>query len=386
VVLVGVVFLQMGAARLRHDRRHGTGDTRWRTLTAAARPGDAPLVARRDAAATEEHEMTISAIVAREVDGRSHAELTQLDDDELGEGDVTVAVQYSSLNYKDGLAVTGRGRIVRHFPMVCGVDLAGRVEESDTQTWKPGDEVVVTGWGLSESHPGGYTQRQRVRSEWVTPCPDGLTLRQCMAIGTAGLTSMLCVLALEHEGLDPKDAEPVLVTGASGGVGSIAVSLLARLGYSVAASTGRPDTHGFLRELGATEIVDRAELTTPAGRPLESERWAGAVDVVGGETLATVLRQVRYRGSVAACGLTGGTDLPATVLPFILRGVKLLGVDSVSCPTDIRRRAWDRLAEDLSTDVLDSLTAIEPLGRVPELAEEILAGQIRGRVAIDVNA
>jgi acrylyl-CoA reductase (NADPH) len=329
--------------------------------------------------------MTVSAIVATEVDGSSRGALTELADDDLPEGDVTVAVKYSSLNYKDGLAVTGKGRIVRRFPMVCGVDLAGVVEESASDAWQPGDEVLVTGWGMSESHPGGFTQRQRVRSEWVVHRPEGLSLLQCMAVGTAGLTSMLCVMALEREGLNPGAEGPVLVTGAAGGVGSIAVALLARLGYSVTASTGRSETHEFLGSLGAAEFVDRAELSTPSGRPLESERWTAAVDVVGGETLATVLRQTRYGGSVAACGLVGSSDLPTTVLPFILRAVRLLGVESVSCPTEVRRPAWDRLARDLPFDLLDSLTSVEPLARVPELAPDIVAGRIRGRVVIDVN-
>jgi acrylyl-CoA reductase (NADPH) len=329
--------------------------------------------------------MTVSAIVATELDGSSRGALTELADDDLPEGDVTVAVKYSSLNYKDGLAVTGKGRIVRRFPMVCGVDMAGMVEESTSDAWQPGDEVLVTGWGLSESHPGGFTQRQRVRSEWVVHRPEGLSLLQCMAVGTAGLTSMLCVLALEHEGLTPEAEGPVLVTGAAGGVGSIAVALLARLGYSVTASTGRSETHEFLGSLGAAEFVDRAELSTPSGRPLESERWVAAVDVVGGETLAAALRQTRYGGSVAACGLVGSSDLTTTVLPFILRAVRLIGVESVSCPMAARRPAWDRLARDLPLDLLDSLTSVEPLARVPELAGDIVAGRIRGRVVIDVN-
>lgn len=329
--------------------------------------------------------MSVSAIVATEVEGSSRGALAELEDGDLPDGDVTVAVRYSSLNYKDGLAVTGKGRIVRRFPMVCGVDMAGVVEESASDQWKPGDEVLVTGWGLSETHPGGFTQRQRVRSDWVVRRPDGLSLLQCMAVGTAGLTSMLCVLALEGEGLTPDVDGPVLVTGAAGGVGSIAVVLLARLGYSVTASTGRSETHEFLRSLGAKGFVDRAELTAPATRPLESERWAGAVDVVGGETLATVLRQTRYGGPVAACGLTGGSDLPTTVLPFILRAVRLIGVESVLCPIEVRRQAWDRLAQNLPLDLLDALTTVEPLSRVPELADEIVAGRTRGRVVIDVN-
>jgi acrylyl-CoA reductase (NADPH) len=333
--------------------------------------------------------VTHAAIVATELDKRSGGALVDLTDADLPHGDVTVSVAYSSLNYKDGLAVSGRGRIVRSFPLVCGIDLAGIVEHSDSPHWKLGDEVVLTGWGLSETHPGGYTQRQRVRSEWLVPKPPGLTLLQSMAVGTAGLTAMLCVLALEHGGLragPSDDAAEVLVTGAAGGVGSVAVALLARLGHRVAASTGRPATHDFLRSLGATTLLDREELATPSGRPLDRERFAAAVDVVGGETLAAVLRQTRYRGTVAACGLTGGNDLPTTVLPFILRGVTLAGVDSVSCPTDIRTVAWARLARDLPTDLLDSLTTVEPLHRVPALAEDIVAGRTRGRVVIDVNA
>ena len=330
--------------------------------------------------------MTVSAIVATEVDGKSRGQLTQLDDDDLPPGDVTVAVQYSSLNYKDGLAVTGKGRIVRHFPMVCGIDLAGTVEASESAAYSPGDEVLVTGWGLSETHPGGFTQRQRVRSEWITRKPDGLSLLQSMGVGTAGLTAMLCVLVLEQHGVAPGDDTPVLVTGASGGVGSVAVAVLARRGHRVTASTGRPSTHDFLRSLGATDIVERSELAVDAARPLESERWGGAVDTVGGQTLGTVIRQLRYRGSVAACGLTGGTDLPATVLPFILRGVNLLGIDSVSCPADIRQSAWDQLGRHLPTEVLDSLTRVEPMQRVPELAEDIVAGRVQGRVVVDVHA
>lgn len=312
------------------------------------------------------------------------ARLVELGDADLGEGDVTVAVAYSSLNYKDGLAVTGKGKIMRSHPMVAGIDLAGVVESSDSPDWTPGDEVLVTGWGLSETHPGGYTQRQRVRSEWLTRRPDGLTLRQTMAVGTAGLTAMLCVLALENAGIVPEEHE-VVVTGAGGGVGSVAVAVLAGLGHRVAASTGRAETHDYLRSLGATTIVDREELAT-AGRPLDKERWAGGVDTVGSQTLATVLAQTRYRGAVAACGLAGGNDLPTTVLPFILRNVSLLGIDSVSCPAPVRDEAWDRLGTDLPTDLLDAMTTIRPMSDVPELAEQILAGRTRGRVVIDTSA
>lgn len=312
------------------------------------------------------------------------ATLRQLSDDDLPDGDVIVDVAWSSLNYKDGLAVTGRGKLMRSHPMVAGIDLAGVVAASDSPDWNAGDEVLVTGWGLSESHPGGFTQRQRVRSQWLTAKPAGLTLQQTMAVGTAGLTAMLCVLALEHAGVVPGDGD-VVVTGAGGGVGSVAVAVLAKLGHTVAASTGRAETHDYLRSLGASTIVDRAELAT-AGRPLDKERWLGGVDTVGSQTLATVLAQTRYRGAVAACGLAGGSDLPTTVLPFILRNVALLGVDSVSCPSPVRAEAWGRLATDLPADLLDAMTTVEPLSKVPELAERILAGQTQGRVVIDTSA
>jgi len=309
------------------------------------------------------------------------AVLTELTDRDLPEGDVTVAVSYSSLNYKDGLAVTGKGKVIRNYPMVCGIDLAGTVETSESPDWVPGDDVIVTGWGLSESHPGGYTRRQRVRSDWLTRRPVGLSMAQTMAVGTAGLTAMLSVLALERAGLEPGPRE-VLVTGAGGGVGGVAVALLAATGYSVAASTGRSETHDYLRSLGASTIVDRADLAT-AGRPLDKERWAGAVDTVGSQTLASVLAQTVYGGSVAACGLAGGPDLPATVLPFILRNVSLLGIDSVMAPAHRRREAWERLARDLPRDRLDMMTTVEPMSKLPELAETILSGQTRGRVVID---
>ena len=326
----------------------------------------------------------MSAFPAVVVTEPGPATLQELTDDQLPDGDVTVAVRYSSLNYKDGLAVTGKGKIIRSFPMVCGIDLAGTVESSDAPSFQPGDDVVVTGWGLSETTPGGYTQKQRLKSDWLVKRPDGLTLQQTMAIGTAGLTAMLCIIALENNGLTPQAGGEVLVTGAGGGVGSVAVAVLAKLGYTVAASTGREETHDFLRGLGATTIVDRAELAT-AGKPFDKERWAGAVDTVGSQTLATVLAQTRYGGAVAACGLAGGNDLPTTVLPFILRGVSLLGVDSVMCPTPRRVEAWDRLARDLPTDKLEELTTVEPMTRVFDLGEDILAGRTRGRVVIDTS-
>jgi acrylyl-CoA reductase (NADPH) len=319
------------------------------------------------------------AIVARAAG--APAELAEVSDDELPEGDVTVAVSHSSLNYKDALAVSATERIVRSFPMVCGIDLAGVVEASDSPHFGPGDEVLVTGWGLSETHPGGYTQRQRLRSQWLTPRPRTLSLADSMAIGTAGLTAMLCVLALERAGVEPGQA-PVLVTGAGGGVGSIAIALLASLGFEVAASTGRAELADHLRALGANEIVTRSELDQ-RGRPLASERWAGAIDSVGGQTLANVLAATRYRGAVAACGLAGGSDLPATVLPFILRGVSLLGIDSVMCPAGEREIAWSRLERDLPRARLEAIATHEPLERVPELAGRMLAGAIRGRVVIE---
>ncbi|MEW6296262.1 MAG: MDR family oxidoreductase [Thermodesulfobacteriota bacterium] len=328
---------------------------------------------------------TFKAIVAEEVDGKVRASLKDLTANDLPPGDVTVRVAYSTLNYKDGLAVTGRAKIARRFPMVCGIDLAGTVEESQNPEYKPGDRVLITGWGLSETHWGGYSQKQRVKAEWLIPVPEPLSLKQAMAIGTAGFTSMLCVMALEHLGVAP-GAQPVIVTGAAGGVGGVAVALLARLGYAVAASTGRPELRDYLTSLGATDIVERATLAQPSGRPLDPERWAGGVDTVGGEVLASVLRGTRYGGAVAACGLAGGATLPTTVYPFILRGVSLLGIDSVMCPKPKRVTAWQRLVRDLPLDKLDTMTVVEPMTKVPVLAEEILKGRVRGRVVIDVNA
>lgn len=314
--------------------------------------------------------------------GDGPAGLVELTDADLPPGDVVVDVTWSSLNYKDGLAVTGRGRIARRLPMVCGIDLAGTVRSSDSARWSAGDEVVVTGWGLSETHPGGYAGRQALQSGWLVAPPPPLAGRRSMAVGTAGLTAALCVLALEDHGLQPGDGE-VVVTGAAGGVGSVAVALLARRGHTVTAATGRPEHEVYLRGLGASAVIERGELAA-AGKPLASERWAGAVDTVGSQTLATVLSQTRYRGAVAACGLAGGNDLPATVLPFILRNVALLGIDSVQCPTAERERAWALLGVDLPLEHLDAMTTVEPLERVPALAEDILAGRTRGRVVVDV--
>jgi acrylyl-CoA reductase (NADPH) len=312
------------------------------------------------------------------------AQLVELEDSDLPDGDVTIDVRWSSLNYKDGLAVTGAGKIARVVPMTCGIDLAGTVSASDDPSIAVGDEVLVTGWGLSETRPGGYTERQRVPAALITPKPAGLSLQQTMAIGTAGLTSMLCVMALEGAGLTPGSG-PVLVTGASGGVGTLAVALLTALGYEVTASTGSPQAHPLLRELGAGDVAHRDEFAS-AGRPLGKERWAAVLDTVGSQTLASALSQIRYGGAVAACGLAGGSDLPATVLPFILRGVSLLGVDSVNCPADVRATAWARLARDLPLALLDRVTSVEPMTNIVKLGERIVAGDTMGRIVIDVQA
>lgn len=324
------------------------------------------------------------AIVIEDVDGRQKAAMKELVLADLPDHDVLVDIAYSTLNYKDGLAVMGR-KIARSVPMVGGIDLAGTVAESRHPDWKPGDKVLVNGFGLSERHWGGYAQRQRLKAEWLVPLPDAFDFRQAMAIGTAGYTAMLSVMALEEAGLAPGERE-VLVTGAAGGVGSVAIALLAKLGHRVTAATGRPETHDYLKGLGATGFVAREELAEDA-KPLEAERWAGAVDSVGSKTLARVLAQTAYGGAVAACGLAGGADLPTTVMPFILRGVKLLGIDSVMAPQALRRRAWDRLAQDLPADRLAEIGAeVAPLSAVPELAARILKGEVRGRIVIDVNA
>ncbi|HHW76339.1 MAG TPA: oxidoreductase [Xanthomonadaceae bacterium] len=328
---------------------------------------------------------TFKALVLNQRDGQTVASLTTLTDADLPPEEVLVAVDYSSLNYKDGLAVTGKGKIVRQFPMVPGVDLAGTVLESATSAYQPGDRVVLTGWSVGERYWGGYAQRARVKAEWLTPLPDKLDSRRAMAIGTAGFTAMLCVMALEQAGVKPDAAKPVLVTGASGGVGSVAVALLAQLGYRVAAVTGRPENETYLRELGAADFITRETMNQPC-RPLEAQRWSGVVDTVGGRVLARALAETDYGGAVVACGLAGGADLPTTVMPFILRGVKLLGVDSVLCPPEPRRLAWARLARDLPAAVLDRMTQVVPLAEVPRLAEAILAGQIRGRMVVDPNA
>ncbi|MUO79014.1 acryloyl-CoA reductase [Agrobacterium vitis] len=325
-----------------------------------------------------------TAIVIDTVDGKPKGIFRQLTLADLADHDVLVEVAYSTLNYKDGLAFTGAGRIARRTPIIAGADLAGTVVESRSPDWEPGDRVVVNGFGMTETEGGGYSRYQRVKPEWLLRLPEGFSLQEAMAIGTAGYTAALAVLALEDwSAIQPGNGE-VLVTGAGGGLGSMAVSLLASRGYQVTASTGRPETHQYLKTLGASQFVDRAELAEKAGA-LQKERWTGAVDSVGSTTLANVIAQTVYNGAVAACGLAGGADLPATIMPFILRGVALLGIDSVMTPMAKRLRAWEFLNKTLNRDHLAAMTTIEPMSNLPALAEAILAGKTRGRVVIDVT-
>jgi len=312
------------------------------------------------------------------------AKVVALDDAELMEGDVTIAVDFSTVNYKDGLALTGRAPIIKTFPLIPGIDLAGSVEASTSREFKTGDKVVLNGWGVGESHHGGFAQRARVKGDWLIKLPSGLTTRQAMAVGTAGYTAMLSVLALEHGGVTP-DKGDILVTGSAGGVGSVAIALLKKLGYRVIASTGRPELADYLSALGAAEIIDRKTLSE-RGPTLGKERWAGAIDAVGSHTLANVLAQTRYGGTVAACGLVQGLDLPGTMAPFILRGVTLAGIDSVRAPRARRIEAWARLARDLDLDKLEQMTSAIGLDQLLEIAPRVLAGQIRGRTVVDVNA
>ena len=327
---------------------------------------------------------TFKAFVIEDVDGKPKGGFKQLTLADLPDNDVLVEVAYSTVNYKDGLAVTGKGRIARKLPMVAGIDLAGTVVESRSPDWKPGDKVVVNGWGLSETQWGGYTRFQRLKPEWLTRLPDVFSLEEAMGIGTAGYTAALCVDALEKWGAVQPGGKEVLVTGAAGGVGSVAVALLAKRGYTVVASTGRPETHEYLRSLGAVGFIDRAALQEK-GAPLQKERWAGGVDSVGGQTLVSALSQTVWGGAIAACGLAGSSDLPGTVLPHILRSVALLGVDSVMAPQDRRNAAWTRLARDLDKDLLKTMYEVQPFEALPNSASRILAGQIRGRVVIDVR-
>jgi len=325
------------------------------------------------------------AVVLSEKDGKVENAIETLDESALPAGEVTVAVQYSGLNYKDGMILRGLGRLVRKYPHVPGIDFAGIVEASQAPAWKVGEAVVLTGWRVGEAHWGGFAQKARVKGDWLVRLPQGMTARRAMGIGTAGLTAMLALMALEEHGLKP-DHGDVLVTGAAGGLGSVATAILAKRGYRVVASTGRSETHDYLRRLGAAEIIDRASIATPSGKPLDPERWAGCIDSVGGATLATVLSAIKYGQSVASCGLAGGTKLETTVLPFLLRGVNILGIDSVMCPAARRVEAWRRLAGELPGELLDAMIEPATLRDLPRLAGEILAGQVRGRVVVDVNA
>lgn len=326
---------------------------------------------------------TFKAIRIDKADKGTTAALTQFDETELMDGDVTVAVEWSTVNYKDGLAVTGKAPVVRRFPMIAGIDFAGTVLTSSHPDWKPGDKVVSTGWGLGETHLGAYAEKARVKGDWLVRLPDGMSGREAMAIGTAGFTAMLSVLALERHGVTPKHG-PVVVTGAAGGVGSVAIALLAKLGFHVIASTGRASESQYLRDLGATEIIDRNELSGPA-KMLGKERWAGGIDSVGSTTLANLLSMTKYGGAIAACGLAAGMDLPSSVAPFILRGVCLLGIDSVMCPIEPRKVAWSRLAKDLDRSKLSEITHEIGLDDVIATGPKILAGQVRGRLVVKIS-
>jgi len=326
---------------------------------------------------------TFKAIRIDKADKGQTVALADFDDKDLMDGDVTVRVEWSTVNYKDGLALTGKAPVVRRFPMIPGIDLAGTVEASTNAAWKPGDKVILDGFGLGETHLGGYGVRARVKGEWLVALPPGMSGRDAMAIGTAGYTAMLSVMALERHGVAPERG-PVVVTGAAGGVGSVAIALLAKLGYRVIASTGRRQEAPYLTGLGAAEIIDRAELAaTP--RPLAKERWAGGIDTVGSTTLANVLSMTKYGGAVAACGLAGGMDLPASVAPFILRGVCLLGIDSVMCPLKTRREAWNRLASDLDRGKLAGMTTEIGLGQAPDFGSAIVEGRVRGRIVVKIG-
>jgi acrylyl-CoA reductase (NADPH) len=325
---------------------------------------------------------TFKAIRIDKAEKGTTAALTQFDEAELMEGDVTVRVEYSALNYKDGLAVTGKAPVVRRFPMIAGIDLAGTVEQSSHPQWKAGDKVICTGWGMGETHLGAYAEKARVKGDWLVRLPEGMSARDAMAIGTAGFTAMLAVLALEKHGLTPKHG-PVVVTGAAGGVGSVATAVLSKLGYHVIASTGRMSEAGYLRDIGAAEVIDRNELSGPA-KPLARERWAGGIDSVGSTTLANLLSMTKYGGAIAACGLAAGMDLPSSVAPFILRGVCLLGIDSVMCPVELRKTAWSRLASDLDPGKLAEITHEIGLGEVIGAGARILAGQVRGRIVVKI--
>jgi acrylyl-CoA reductase (NADPH) len=326
---------------------------------------------------------TFKAIVIDKAEAGQSVGLKDFDDKDLMDGDVTVGVEWSTVNYKDGLAVTGKAPVVRRFPMIAGVDFAGTVAASSHPGWKPGDKVIANGWGLGETHLGAYGEKARVKGDWLVRLPPSMSARQAMAIGTAGYTSMLAVMALERAGVAPARG-PVIVTGAAGGVGSVAVAILAKLGYHVIASTGRPAEAAYLKGLGAAEVIDRKELSGPP-RPLAKERWAGGIDAVGSTTLANMLSMTRYGGAVAACGLAGGMDLPGSVAPFILRGVWLLGIDSVMCPLPLRQQAWQRLETDLDGDKIAAMTSEIGLGEVIEAGKRIVEGQVRGRLVVKIG-
>jgi len=325
---------------------------------------------------------TFKAIRIDKAEKGTTAAVTRFDEADLMEGDVTVGVEWSTLNYKDGLAVTGKAPVVRRFPMIAGIDFAGTVEQSSHPQWKAGDKVVCNGWGMGETHLGSYAEKARVKGDWLVRLPEGMTSREAMAIGTAGYTAMLSVLALEKHGLTPNSG-PVVVTGAAGGVGSIATAVLSKLGYHVIASTGRVAEAGYLKRLGAAEVIDRNELSGPA-KPLAKERWAGGIDSVGSTTLANLLSMTRYGGAIAACGLAAGMDLPSSVAPFILRGVCLLGIDSVMCPIEQRMLAWSRLARDLDRTKLTEITHEISLDEVIAAGAKILAGEVRGRIVVKI--
>ena len=324
-------------------------------------------------------------VVEKDEEGKTHAAVQQITEDQLPDGNVTVAVEYSTLNYKDGLCIGPGGGLVRNYPHVPGIDFAGVVEKSDDERFSAGDRVVLTGWRVGEVHWGGYAEKARVKADWLVLLPDVISTKEAMAVGTAGLTAMLAIMALEQHGLKPANG-PVLVTGAAGGVGSVATAILANRGYEVAAVTGRPETEEYLRSLGASQIVAREDINETTKRPLETETWAGCVDAVGGAMLARVLGQMKYGASVAAVGLAGGADLPASVIPFLLRGVNLLGIDSVMKPYKDRFTAWERIAAEMPMDKLSSIVTDATLADLPDLGRDILKGKVKGRVVVDVNA
>lgn len=328
---------------------------------------------------------SFTALLASQDEAKNQTNsFVELTDADLMDGDITVAVEATTINYKDGLALTGKAPVIRRWPLIPGIDFAGTVISSENPDWKPGDKVILNGWGVGETHHGAYAKRARVKGEWLVPLPSSMSAIDAMIVGTAGYTAMLCVMALERHGITP-DRGPVVVTGAAGGVGSVAISLLSKLGYEVIASTGRHSEHAYLKSLGATDVIERSELAGPA-RPLGKERWAGGVDTVGSNTLANVLSMTKYGGAVAACGLAGGMDLPSSVAPFILRGVSLLGIDSVMAPRELRNEAWQRIEKDLDREHLRAISTLMPFDALPNAAHDIVEGKVRGRLVIDMSA